>query len=124
MVANRLDGLDRLGMQELIRILVRRIEIDDERVEVVFRVPLRMDRPGLRPAMKPRVGDIAQASVERPFSWFGRNRRLAKDCQNPADTLAAFVILAAIQLGIRRPARTDAFEPGAEATAAEAEPNS
>ena len=43
--------------------------------------------------------------VERTFSWFGRNRRLAKDYENLADTLAAFVTLAAIQLGIRRLAR-------------------
>ena len=35
--------------------------------------------------------------VERTFSWFGRNRRLAKDYENLADTLAAFVTLAAIQ---------------------------
>jgi transposase len=43
--------------------------------------------------------------VERTFSWFGRNRRLAKDYENLADTLAAFVGLAAIQLGLRRLAR-------------------
>ena len=29
--------------------------------------------------------------VERTFSWFGRNRRLAKDFENLADTLAAFI---------------------------------
>ena len=43
--------------------------------------------------------------VERTFSWFGRNRRLAKDFENLADTLLAFVTLAAIQFGIRRLAR-------------------
>ena len=43
--------------------------------------------------------------VERTFSWFGRNRRLAKDYENLADTLAAFIALACIQLGIRRLAR-------------------
>ena len=43
--------------------------------------------------------------VERTFSWFGRNRRLAKDWENLAETLNAFVILAAIQLAIRRLAR-------------------
>ena len=32
--------------------------------------------------------------VERTFSWFGRNRRLAKDYENLAETLAAFVALA------------------------------
>lgn len=40
--------------------------------------------------------------VERTFSWFGRNRRLAKDYENLASTLTTFVTLAAIQLGIRR----------------------
>ena len=29
--------------------------------------------------------------VERTFSWFGRNRRLAKDFENLTDTLATFV---------------------------------
>lgn len=43
--------------------------------------------------------------VERTFSWFGRNRRLAKDFENLANTLAAFVTLASIQLAIRRLAR-------------------
>jgi transposase len=40
--------------------------------------------------------------AERTFSWFGRNRRLAKDYENLADTLAAFITLACIQLAIRR----------------------
>ncbi len=40
--------------------------------------------------------------IERTFSWFGRNRRLAKDFENLASTLLAFVTLAAIQLGMRQ----------------------
>ncbi len=44
--------------------------------------------------------------VERTFSWFGRNRRLAKDYENLAATLATFVTLASIQFGVRRLART------------------
>ena len=32
--------------------------------------------------------------VERTFSWFGRNRRLAKDFENLTETLATFVTLA------------------------------
>src|SRR6202140_5629522 len=39
--------------------------------------------------------------VERTFSWFGRNRRLAKDFENLAETLATFVTLASIQLALR-----------------------
>lgn len=44
--------------------------------------------------------------VERTFSWFGRNRRLAKDFENLAETVAAFVALASIQLAMRRLARS------------------
>jgi len=43
--------------------------------------------------------------VECTFSWFGRNRRLAKDFENLAETLATFVTLASIQLILRRLAR-------------------
>jgi hypothetical protein len=39
---------------------------------------------------------------ERTFSWFGRNRRLAKNFENLAETLAPF---ASIRLAVRRPAR-------------------
>ena len=44
--------------------------------------------------------------VERTFSWFGRNRRLAKDYENLADTLAAFIALACINLAVKRLARS------------------
>ena len=43
--------------------------------------------------------------VERTFSWFGGNRRLAKDFKNLAEILAAFVTLRSIQLALRRLAR-------------------
>jgi hypothetical protein len=39
--------------------------------------------------------------VERTFSWFGRNRRLAKDFENLAETMGAFVALASIQLALK-----------------------
>jgi hypothetical protein len=42
--------------------------------------------------------------VESTF-WFGRNRRLAEDFENLAETLATFVTLASIQLALRRFAR-------------------
>jgi len=68
--------------------------------------------PGLRVEIVKRSDDMKgfvvlprRWVVERTFSWFGRNRRLAKDYENLAETLAAFVSLAAIQLGIRRLAR-------------------
>lgn len=43
--------------------------------------------------------------VERTFSWFGRNRRLANDWESLAETLHTFVVLASIQIAIRRLAR-------------------
>jgi transposase len=43
--------------------------------------------------------------VERTFSWLGRNRRLNKDYENLADSLATFVTLACIQIALRRLAR-------------------
>jgi len=43
--------------------------------------------------------------VERTFAWLGRCRRLAKDFENLAETLATFVTLASIQLTLRRLAR-------------------
>ncbi len=48
---------------------------------------------------------VITVPTERTFSWFSRNRRLAKDYENLADTLAAFVTLAAVQFAIRRLAR-------------------
>jgi hypothetical protein len=39
------------------------------------------------------------------FSRFGRNRRLAKDFENLAETLATFVTVASIQLALKRLAR-------------------
>ena len=68
--------------------------------------------PGLRLEIVKRTDDMKgfvvlprRWVVERTFSWFGRNRRLAKDYETLADTLAAFVTLAAIQFALRRLAR-------------------
>ena len=68
--------------------------------------------PGLRIQIVKRSDDMKgfvvlprRWVVERTFSWLGRNRRLIKDYENLADTLLAFVTLAAIQLGVRRLAR-------------------
>ena len=68
--------------------------------------------PGLRLEIVKRSDDMTgfvvlprRWVVERTFSWFGRNRRLATDYENLAETLAAFITLAAIQFAIRRLAR-------------------
>ena len=75
--------------------------------------------PALRVEIVKRTDDVKgfmvlprRWVVERTFSWFGRNRRLAKDYENLADTLAAFVTLAAIRLALRQFARTSTFKSG------------
>ena len=47
-VAKGIDNLDWIGMQHIIRTVVRRIEIDDTRIEVIFRVPPPDGPPGPR----------------------------------------------------------------------------
>jgi transposase len=60
-----------------------------------------------RPAHRYRKAKRRHEGLRRPAppSWFGRNRRLNKDYENLADTLLAFVTLAAIQLDLMRLAR-------------------
>jgi hypothetical protein len=65
--------------------------------------------PGLRleivkctDGMKGLVVLPRDGSSKWTFSWFGRNRRQSKDFENLAETLAAFVTLADIQLALRR----------------------
>ena len=67
--------------------------------------PLCMEIVKRRDDMKGFVVLPRRWVVERTFSWLGRNRRLAKDFENLAVTLATFVTLASIQLALRRLAR-------------------
>ena len=67
--------------------------------------PARMEIVKRRDDMKGFVVLSRRWVVERTFSWFGRNRRLAKDFENLAETMGAFVALASIQLALRRLAR-------------------
>ena len=67
--------------------------------------PLRMEIVKRSDEMKGFVVLPRRWVVERAFSWFGRNRRLAKDFETLAETLAAFVTLASILLALRRLAR-------------------
>jgi hypothetical protein len=62
-------------------------------------------RKGLRGAAAPLGG-------RAHLLWFGRNRRLAKDFENLAETLATFVTLACIQLALLRLARVAALTVG------------
>jgi putative transposase len=47
-------------------------------------------------------GNIVQTLVERTFAWISRNRRLARDFERYAMTVAAFVRLAMIRIMLRR----------------------
>ena len=61
-----------------------------------------MDQASLRPLTKPRVDKIVQALVERTFGWISRNRRLTRDFERYATTVAAFVRLAMIRIMLKR----------------------
>jgi hypothetical protein len=68
----------------------------------VAKVPLlRMETVMRSDEMKGFVVLPRRWVVERTFSWFGRNRRLAKDFENLAETMGAFVALASIQLALK-----------------------
>ena len=51
-VTTGLDNLDRFGMRDIIRTVVRRIEIADSRIEVIFRVPSPDGPPGPQSPIK------------------------------------------------------------------------
>ena len=75
--------------------------------EAVAKVPvLRIEIVKRTDDMKGFVVLPRRWVVERSFSWFGRNRRLAKDFENLAETILALVTIASIQLALRRLART------------------
>ena len=61
MVRRGLEELDWQGTREIIRALVRRVEIDGDAVEVVFRIPpLPPDHDPGRPGLSPRESDSWQ----------------------------------------------------------------
>jgi len=71
--------------------------------EAVAKVPvLRIEIVKRTDDMKGFVVLPRRWVVERSFSWFGRNRRLAKDFENLAETILALVTIASIQLALRR----------------------
>jgi hypothetical protein len=45
---------------------------------------------------------FACRTVERTFAWISRNRRLARDFERYATTVAAFIRLAMIRIMLRR----------------------
>jgi site-specific DNA recombinase len=66
-VSAGLEGLDWAGRRELIRTLVKRVEIDQERVNVVFRVEDTMGGAGNRPFLHHcRRGDQPAAGQPLP----------------------------------------------------------
>src|SRR5271166_7009296 len=66
---------------------------------------LRMDQASLRPLTKPRVGNIVQAFVERSFAWATRFRRLVKDYERCAQTLADLHLIAFVCIMLKNVAK-------------------
>ena len=62
---------------------------------------LRMEPVKQHDAMRGFVVLPRSWMVQRTYSWFGRNRRLAKDLENLDKTLGAFVALASTHLALR-----------------------
>ena len=58
-VRERLDGLDWTTRRDVLRLMVRRIEIDDGHIEIVFRVP--PPPPSGRDQANPRKGQRCTA---------------------------------------------------------------
>ena len=70
-VTTRLNGLDQVGMQDIVRTLVRRIEIDESHIEVIFRVPPPDSPP--KPSPTGETGSWQHCTGVR-----GANLRLAR----------------------------------------------
>jgi hypothetical protein len=73
-VKKRLDDLDRSNMQDIIRNLVRRIEIDESHIEVIFRVP-------------PPDGPSTPSPTDESGSWQHLYRRWS-NAQSPGSIVA------------------------------------
>jgi site-specific DNA recombinase len=108
-VRGRLDELDFPGMQDIIRTLVRRIEIDASRVEIVFRVPPPFGGSGDPP---PTGGKRAQ-TWQLCTSESRENHRLAEPMPPPAKDWEclnrnglAFLRWASIRLMVRKLCQT------------------
>lgn len=97
-VTTGLDNLDRLEMQDIIRFVVRRIEIDDSRIEVIFRVPSTDGPPGPRapsrtlgPWQHCTGGGRANHRLAQPQSprkrlrgYYCEHRNMSRDLQRQA----------------------------------------
>ena len=100
-VRQNLDLLDWTTRRDVIRLMVRRIEIDDGQIEMVFCIPPLLRRTRQRSHVSTHA-TFVQWSVERTLAWVSRNRRLARDHERHARKAAAFVSLAMIRLMLRR----------------------
>jgi hypothetical protein len=83
---------------------VRRIEIDHNNVEIVFRVHLRLLRAQVRRNLTRirKLGTIVRARVECTFAWLIHNRRLAKDWERLSATIEMWIYLAMCRLTTKR----------------------
>jgi len=90
-----LSKLDRSGQREIIRALVRRIEVDGAAIEILFRVPpptAPYDPP--RHKARPGTGNNVRRFVERTFGGMTRWRRLVLDYEKRIDVSKAMIHVA------------------------------
>ena len=49
-----------------------------------------------------RLRNLRRWVIERTFAWLGRNRRLARDLERLIETATAMIVVATVQLLVRR----------------------
>ena len=102
-VSHGLDRLDWLGMREIIHTVVRRIEIDHDSIEVVFRVPPTGGPPEVgRNPLAGVLGNIVQTgtadlrcAVSKDGRWLGLACGPPSRCPNRSQACADCVNLSA-----------------------------
>ena len=92
-------------MRDIIRTVVRRIEIADSRIEVIFRVPSPDGPPGPQSPIKTASWQHCTDVGRAVLAWIGRNTRIAKDFEASIDSARAFLYAASVMLLSRRIAR-------------------
>ena len=101
-VVKGLDSLDSNGMREIIRSVVRRIEIDQDNVEVIFRVPPKGGSPEPGPINMPRALQHCTAVRRAHLRLVRPQPPTGQDFEATIESSTAWLLLASVQLMTRR----------------------
>jgi hypothetical protein len=84
--------------RRLVELLIDRVIVSDEEVEIRYVVPTSPEGPHQPFA-------ICVQTIERTFAWLGQNRRMSKDYERLPQSAEAFIYVAMSRLMVRRLAR-------------------